>query len=112
MRRAFLRELLHIGESEGLRLSGPCRLRRIGTGMTPDLGGRRFSGRAGTRGCVLRQQYRREQNYGDHSRLPQAKPHGRTWVLSDYGTQSAARYMHRLCHLKAALYLQLRVRRG
>jgi hypothetical protein len=38
----------------------------------------------------LRQQYRREQNHGDHSRLPQAKPHGRTWVLSDYGTQIAA----------------------
>src|SRR6202030_963280 len=91
--------------SEGLRLSGPCRLRRIGTGMTPDLGGRSFSGRAGTRGCVLRQQYRREETRGDPRRLPQAKPHGRTWVLSDYSTQSAASYMERLCHLTPALYL-------
>jgi hypothetical protein len=45
----------------------------------------------------LRQQYRREHNLGNHSRLPQAKPHGRTWVLSDYSTQSAAWYIGGLC---------------
>src|SRR5256885_6143886 len=37
---------------------------------------------------TLFRSYRREQSHGDHSRLPQARPHARTWVLSDYSKRS------------------------